>query len=232
MNTPFSPNGPGATTGAGAVSRLKSALGGSLGMLRTYFEDFVHPYIIKSVDLGNTWTNPDSAYDVVKAILGSSGESLDGAYCAMAKRVDTHVHVIYQRDFAPGTTLSGCTTATCESGNNNGSSDDIIYTRIDPNDIPTGIASVSLTTPSLNISSNYPNPFTGKTLVDNGLRKAADVTVEVSDLLGRVLSFNKYANLSSGVHTVTIDATKFASGVYTYKVKAGNETVTKKMIVQ
>jgi conjugal transfer pilus assembly protein TraB len=31
MNTPFSPNGPGATTGAGAVSRLKSALGGSLG---------------------------------------------------------------------------------------------------------------------------------------------------------------------------------------------------------
>ncbi len=31
MNTPFSSNGPGATVGAGAVSRLKSALGGSLG---------------------------------------------------------------------------------------------------------------------------------------------------------------------------------------------------------
>ena len=36
----------------------------------------------------------------------------------------------------------------------------------------------------------------------------------------------------SRLHTLTIDATKFAAGVYTYKVRVGNDVVTKKMIVQ
>ena len=196
-----------------------------------YYEDFVHPYIIKSTDFGNTWTDPDSAYDVVLTEQGAAGESLDGAFCAMAKRVDTHIHVVYQRDFAPGTTLSGA-NFPCESGNNNGSSNDIIYASIDVNAVRVGIQTTAATIPVFNLSANYPNPFTGKTSFDIGLRRASDVIVEVSDLLGRVLTLNTYANLTTGVHTLSIDATKFAAGVYTYKVKAGNETVTKKMIVQ
>lgn len=199
-----------------------------------YFEDFVHPYLIRSCDGGLTWTNPDSALDIMLYTIGNQSESLDGVYCSMAKLVDNNIHLLYQRDFAPGTTLSG-TNFPCESGNNNGSSNDIVYSRININTFPfcqVGIQNPSGTNSAFNISANYPNPFNGKTSFDINLKKPADVSVEVCDLFGRILSINKYVSLSSGVHQLTIDASKFAAGVYTYKVKAGNDSATKKMIVQ
>ncbi len=208
-----------------------------------YNQMFMHPYIIKSVDGGLHWTNPtDSAYDALLASQPVDGESYDGAYPCIARNVDTHVHMTYQRDFAPGTTLSG-TNFPCEFGNNADGSNDEVYVGIPVNDIPTGTfippsfraqpnAIATITTPSFSISPNYPNPFRGTTSVNINLKKAAEVTVEISDLLGRVLSVQKYPNFNAVSHKLTIDATTFASGVYMYKVKSGNDTVTKKMIVQ
>ena len=97
--------------------------------------------------------------------------------------------------------------------------------------MPVGI-SQNASLPELNVTSNYPNPFNGKTSISVSLTKLSDVTIEVSSVLGQVLSTTKYSNLNSGLHQLTIDASKFASGIYTYKVKAGNDIVTKKMIVQ
>jgi hypothetical protein len=86
--------------------------------------------------------------------------------------------------------------------------------------------------PSFTVSANYPNPFTGKTSFDINLKNAADVSVEVSNILGEVLSFTKYSHLNTGVHTLTIDGDKFSAGIYMYRVKAGNDVVTRKMTVQ
>ncbi len=209
-----------------------------------YNQMFMHPYIIKSTDGGAHWTNPtDSAYDVVLASQPVDGESYDGAYPCMAKNVDSQVHMTYQRDFAPGTTLSG-TSFPCESGNNADGSNDEVYVGVPVNDIPTGsfapppcpanptVGIATINTPSFTISSNFPNPFRGTTSVNINLKKVADVSVEVTDLLGRVLSVQKYSNYGAGAHKLTIDATKFASGIYTYKVSTGSDAVTKKMIVQ
>ena len=82
------------------------------------------------------------------------------------------------------------------------------------------------------VSANYPNPFSGKTSFDINLVKASDVSVEVTNLLGSVISMNKYTNLGSGFHTLSIDGNKLSPGVYFYTVKAGNEIVTKKMSIQ
>ncbi len=206
-----------------------------------YHQMFMHPYVIKSADGGLNWTNPtDSAYDVLNATQPSFAASYDGAFPNIARNADGFVHMVYQRDFAPGTTLSG-TGFPCELANNNDASNEIVYVGIPVSDIPTGtfqptwtvVSDVTtISNPSFSISSNYPNPFRGKTSVDLNLNKVADVTVEVSDLLGRVLCVQKYTNYGVGIHKLTIDATAFASGVYTYKVKAGNDAVTKKMIVQ
>jgi hypothetical protein len=193
-------------------------------------QDYMHIYLLKSMDGGNTWTDPDQAYDAVLASQ-PDGQGIDGAFAAMAKHVDSKIHLIYQRDFAPGTTLSGSTTPTCESVNNNDGSNEIVYIAIDPAAIPTGINDPAAIR-SFTLSSNYPNPFHGKTSLNITLKKASDITIEVSDLLGRVLSIDKYSNFSSGSHTLSIDASKFTSGVYTYKVKVGSDVMTKKMIVQ
>jgi hypothetical protein len=86
--------------------------------------------------------------------------------------------------------------------------------------------------PSFTVSANYPNPYTGKTSFDIKLQKLSDVSVEVINILGEVLSFSKYSNLGAGTHTLIIDGSKFSAGIYMYKVKAGNDVVTRKMIVQ
>jgi hypothetical protein len=85
---------------------------------------------------------------------------------------------------------------------------------------------------SFSVSANYPNPFNGKTMVDVNLMNASDVTIEVSNMVGQVMSTNVYRNLNSGVNSLTIDGSTLAKGIYIYKVKAGNEVVTKTMNVQ
>ena len=55
------------------------------------------------------------------------------------------------------------------------------------------------------------------------------VTLKVYDILGRQVAPLVDARQSAGPHTVRFDASKFASGVYFYELKAGNFVETKKM---
>jgi hypothetical protein len=81
------------------------------------------------------------------------------------------------------------------------------------------------------VSSNYPNPFTGKTYVNVTLAKAGDVTIEIRNVIGQKLSSSNYKNLKSGLNTITLDASSLTHGLYFFTVTAGNNSVTKKMIV-
>jgi hypothetical protein len=93
------------------------------------------------------------------------------------------------------------------------------------------VLSIADLTSDLTVSSNYPNPFTGKTSVDVTLAKAGDVSIEISNVVGQVLSNINYQNLHSGLNTLTIDATAISHGLYFFTVKAGNSSVTKRMSV-
>lgn len=189
---------------------------------------YMHPYIIKSTNGGVTWTNPDSAYDVIKATQPLRQSMCDGVFASMAKRVDNKIHLIYERDTIPGLIVpSG--NLSCETSINNFGTNEIVYVAIDTNLSSTGVNEINY---SFSISSIYPNPFNGKTSFDINLKKVSDVTVEVVSLLGQVLSSNKFSNLNTGLHTLTIDGSNLSAGIYFYKVKAGNEVVTQKMIVQ
>jgi hypothetical protein len=91
---------------------------------------------------------------------------------------------------------------------------------------------VNNNTAELGVSSNYPNPFSGKTSVDVTLAKAGDVTVEISNIVGQRLVSTNYKNLHTGVNTLTIDGSSLAHGMYFYTVKAGLNTVTRTMTVE
>ena len=64
------------------------------------------------------------------------------------------------------------------------------------------------------------------------MKTSADITVEISNTIGQVVKSDKYENLTPGTHKLTLDATHLGAGIYYYTVKAGNEKVTKKMIVK
>jgi len=51
-------------------------------------------------------------------------------------------------------------------------------------------------------------------------------------MLGEKMISHNYNQMSTGTHTITIDGIKLAAGVYFYTVKAGNDALTRKMIVK
>jgi hypothetical protein len=81
------------------------------------------------------------------------------------------------------------------------------------------------------LSQNYPNPFNPSTTVKYELPKTSHVTLTVYDLLGRQVSVLVNERREAGVHEVRFDGSNLASGVYFYRLQAGNFVQTKKMLV-
>jgi hypothetical protein len=85
---------------------------------------------------------------------------------------------------------------------------------------------------NLQISQNYPNPFNKTTSVNVTLKYSKNVSFDVFNTLGEKILTQNYDKLSTGTHTLTIDGSKLSAGVYFYTIKAGNDSITRKMIVQ
>lgn len=80
------------------------------------------------------------------------------------------------------------------------------------------------------VEQNYPNPFNPSTVIRFGITEAINVDLRVYDVLGRevsVLVQNQY--LEAGSYTATFDGEGLASGIYVYKITAGNNTKSMKM---
>ncbi|MEQ9391498.1 MAG: FG-GAP-like repeat-containing protein [Balneola sp.] len=83
---------------------------------------------------------------------------------------------------------------------------------------------------SVELQQNYPNPFNPSTTITFGVPEAGEVTLEVFDLLGRkVVSLLNRENKSAGRYSVHFDAQNLSSGMYIYRLQAGNITITKKL---
>jgi len=81
------------------------------------------------------------------------------------------------------------------------------------------------------ILQNYPNPFNPETNINYQLPLDSYVTLKIYDILGREVQTLVSGLQSRGNHTVIFDGGRFASGVYFYKLTAGNYTSVKKMVL-
>lgn len=77
---------------------------------------------------------------------------------------------------------------------------------------------------------NYPNPFNPETTISFRLPEAGHATVSVHDVLGRQVAVLVSETLPSGSHSVRFDAESLASGVYIYRLQAGDFVQSRKMI--
>jgi len=89
---------------------------------------------------------------------------------------------------------------------------------------------------SFSLSQNYPNPFNPSTTIKFGLPSASDVRLEVFDILGRSVTVLVDKQLDAGYHDIVWDGRnasggETASGIYFYKLKAGDYISTKKMLM-
>lgn len=76
---------------------------------------------------------------------------------------------------------------------------------------------------------NYPNPFNATTSISFQVPHASDVTLEVFNILGQKVATLIDGRMETGTHTVSWDASSNSSGVYFYKLTAGDLVYSKKM---
>ena len=82
------------------------------------------------------------------------------------------------------------------------------------------------------LSQNYPNPFNPTTKIEFGLPKGEFVTLKVFDITGREVNTLVNMRMLAGKYTVIFDNSKnLASGIYFYRLVAGNNVITKKMML-
>ncbi|MFZ5434319.1 MAG: matrixin family metalloprotease [Calditrichota bacterium] len=70
------------------------------------------------------------------------------------------------------------------------------------------------------LAQNYPNPFNPATQIAFDLPRAAEITLSVYDIQGRLVRELVRGNLTAGKHTVDFDGSNLPSGVYLYRLSA------------
>jgi pectin methylesterase-like acyl-CoA thioesterase len=85
---------------------------------------------------------------------------------------------------------------------------------------------------SFNLDQNYPNPFNPSTKISFSLPETGIVNLNVYNVLGqKVASLINSESMTVGNHSVSFNASNLSSGVYFYSLKAGNNVITKKMML-
>jgi tyrosinase len=81
------------------------------------------------------------------------------------------------------------------------------------------------------LSQNYPNPFNSATNITYSVPERSHVRIAVYTITGRLVEILVDEVRETGLHTVRFDASRFASGLYVYRMQAGNFVQTRQMTV-
>jgi hypothetical protein len=81
------------------------------------------------------------------------------------------------------------------------------------------------------LSQNFPNPFNPATQIEYSITENEFVSLKVYNTLGQLVENLVNENIKAGNHTVTFDGTNLSSGVYYYRLEAGNKVLVKKMLI-
>ena len=81
------------------------------------------------------------------------------------------------------------------------------------------------------LSQNYPNPFNPSTTIKYSVPQSSFVKIKVYNTIGQEIAELVNQELQIGNYEVTFDARNLPSGIYFYRIEAGNFVETKKMIL-
>jgi hypothetical protein len=81
------------------------------------------------------------------------------------------------------------------------------------------------------MKANYPNPARQQTTIEYGLPEREQVTLRLYDVLGRRVATFVNGSKEAGQYEHRVDTARLSSGVYFYRMRAGDFTKTKRMVV-
>ncbi|MEO8513043.1 MAG: T9SS type A sorting domain-containing protein [Ignavibacteria bacterium] len=81
------------------------------------------------------------------------------------------------------------------------------------------------------VKQNYPNPFNPTTTIEYSIPKDAAVSLKIYDVLGKEVATLVNDQKAAGTYILNWNASSYSSGIYFYRVNAGEFTETKKMFL-
>jgi hypothetical protein len=81
------------------------------------------------------------------------------------------------------------------------------------------------------LEQSCPNPFNGMTSIEFGLPRGCDVELVVYNTVGQKVATLVSGFIAAGYHSVVWDATEVSAGTYFCKLRAGDFTANKKMLL-
>ncbi|MBN1895830.1 T9SS type A sorting domain-containing protein [bacterium] len=98
-------------------------------------------------------------------------------------------------------------------------------------DIPVAVQDRSPVPGSFLVASNYPNPFNPSTTIDFELPRALPVDLRVYGPTGAEVAKLVDGTLQAGRHSTVFNGAGLPSGIYVYRLRAGGEAVSGKMVL-
>jgi plastocyanin len=96
---------------------------------------------------------------------------------------------------------------------------------------PVSVDDDDLVVDEFELLQNYPNPFNPSTNIEFRISDRGFVSLKVYNILGGEIATLVNEEKERGVYDITFDATGLSSGMYLYKLQAGNFVETRKMIM-
>lgn len=85
---------------------------------------------------------------------------------------------------------------------------------------------------SFDLQQNYPNPFRGETIIRFTLPQKTNINLSIFDMNGRLVKVLASGSKDSGTHAVTLNSGILTSGLYYYKLQAGDFSAVKKLTIR
>jgi hypothetical protein len=95
----------------------------------------------------------------------------------------------------------------------------------------TGVLNEATIPTEFSLSQNYPNPFNPSTMIKYALPEKAHVRLEIFNALGQVMAILVDGEMEAGYYSAVFESRGLASGLYFYRLRAGNFIETKKLII-
>jgi hypothetical protein len=94
------------------------------------------------------------------------------------------------------------------------------------------VAEVNYTSPAkFALSQNYPNPFNPSTIIEYALPQASNVKLTVYNAIGQTVRLLENGYKEAGNYTISFNASTLPSGIYFYKLEAGQNSQIRKMML-
>ncbi len=180
-------------------------------------QTFRHLWMRTSPDLGTTWGD---FHHLTSDLIHIFDENV---FPSIASYSDDAVYLTWQTDDQPGLAVRGDEDPYGENS--------IRFMKIYKADV-VGVKETKNILSQTDVSQNFPNPFNENSTVIVNLSKKTDLSLEVINITGQKVYELKTRSGSIGANVLTIDGSNLTSGVYFYTVKAGDSSVTKKMIIE